>query len=530
MGKRMLCQKIALDWATTEWDDFFTAIVLFLRCKDVNSLRCEDGSFNIIREAINRQLLPQDVDKEDKDIFFKFIVENQSKVLLLFEGLNEALSAQTGLYKDIAESRILSECSIVFTSGLDSHDVKTEVLKCCDTLWEIEGFAQEHAEMFIRKFFSTKGKDHLAEKLIERLTLDDDTSKPLGNIRMLAKNPLHTAILCNVFEEVGGVLPANSSDLFTKVILYVLKRYEIKNGSSSSELSDLFSSSFKEELFLMGKLAFNSLCNGHLHFETSEEMLKSKIFGFFSFKLCSSKLTPSESHIFCEFIDKRFQQFLGGFFLASQILKEELDCASVVADDRYSDELKQVFLFMAGIIASQSNETAESLVLSIILEINSALRTANKDVVLLMRLACECISECSYNHDYEEHLSSIVGTHLDLSTLHNLALQNSGIHAAGAAAIAMSLIRNTSLTHLDLRDNSIGDRGASCLFTALLGNSSLTHIDLRDNNIGDDCASHLIDALTKNSSLTHLDLRNNRIGAEVRRKTLETNRTGIVRF
>lgn len=524
MGKRMLCQKIALDWAT-KWDHSFPAIVLFLRCKDVNSLRCQDASFDIIREAINQQLLPKDVDEEDKDIFFRFIVENQSKVLLLFEGLNEALSAQTGLYKEIAESRILSECYIVFTSSLDSHDVKTEVLKCCDTLWEIEGFAQEHTEMFIRKFFLTKGKEHLAEKLIERLTLDDDASKPLGNIRMLAKSPLHTAILCNVFEEVGGVLPANSSDLFTKVILYVLKRYEIKNGSSSSELSDLFSSSFKEELLLMGELAFKSLRNGHLHFETSEEMLKSKIFGFFSFKL-----TLSESHVCCKFMDKRFQQFFCGFFLASQILKEELDCASVVADDRYSDELKQVFLFMAGIIASQSNETAESLVLSIILEINSALRTANKDVILLMRLACECISECSYNHDCEERLSLIVGTHLDLSTLNNLALQNSGIHAAGAAAIALSLIRNTSLTHLDLRNNSIGDRGASCLFQALTGNSSLIHIDLRDNNIGDDCASYLFEALRNNSSLTYLDLRNNRIGADAQKKTLEIKRTGIVIF
>lgn len=530
MGKRMLCQKKALDWATLEWDDSFPAIVLFLSCKEVNSLRCQEASFDIIREAINQQLLPQDVGKEEKDIFFKFIEENQSKVLLLFGGLNEALSAQTRLYKEIAESRILSECYIVFTSSLDNHDVKTEVLKCCDTLWEIEGFAQEHAEMFIRKFFSTKGKEHLAEKLIERLTLDDDASNPLGNIRMLAKNPLHTAILCNVFEEVGGVLPANSSHLFTKVILYVLKRYEIKNGSSSSELNDLFSSSFKEELLLLGKLAFNSLCNGHQQFETSEEMLKSKIFGFFSFKLCSSKLTPSESHVCCEFVDKRFQQFFSGFFLASQILMEELDCASVVADDRFWDELKPVFLFMAGIIASQSNDTAASLVFSITLEINSALRTANKDVILLMRLACECISECSDNHDFEAHLSCILGTYLDMSNLNNLTLQNTGLHVAGAAAIAISLTENTSLTHLDLRNNSIGDRGASCLFTALLGNSSLTHIDLRDNNIDDDCASHLVEALTKNSSLTHLDLRNNRIGAEVQRKILETNRTGIVRF
>ena len=42
-----------------------------------------------IEEAINDQLLPNDADKKEKEKFFEFIRRNQSKILLVLDGLDE---------------------------------------------------------------------------------------------------------------------------------------------------------------------------------------------------------------------------------------------------------------------------------------------------------------------------------------------------------------------------------------------------------------------------------------------------------
>ena len=85
VGKTTYCQKLAYDWATKqqEWDASFPEIevLLLLRCHDIKS---------DIWKAIDEQLLPEDVDEEVRRSFFKFIDENQSKVLLILDGLDEA--------------------------------------------------------------------------------------------------------------------------------------------------------------------------------------------------------------------------------------------------------------------------------------------------------------------------------------------------------------------------------------------------------------------------------------------------------
>ena len=85
MGKTTYSQKLAYDWANKrdEWDTSFPSIevLLLLRCSDVKS-----G----IWEAIEDQLLPDDIDEQAKENFFKYIRENQAKCLLLLDGLDEA--------------------------------------------------------------------------------------------------------------------------------------------------------------------------------------------------------------------------------------------------------------------------------------------------------------------------------------------------------------------------------------------------------------------------------------------------------
>ena len=493
MGKTTYSQKLAYDWANKqdEWDSSFPSIevLLLLRCNDVKS-----G----IWEAIDDQLLPDDIDEQAKENFFKYIRENQAKCLLLLDGLDEADSFKLDMYYSLVQSKLLPACHIVITSR---HEVGKKVRPYCDALWEIVGFTKEDAKSFIRKYF--KGEEHLAEKLIERLKLSEYDDDPLKTLGELTKNPLNTALLCCLFEDFEGVLPTSRTELYVEIVAFVLRRYEVKNRLKSSG-EDLILG-YKKELLLLGSFALESLLKGELYFEKEEDTVKRINFGFLSFQQGAAKRKPSTR---CAFLHKSFQEFFAGLFLAFQSISKERDFTSVVDDKRYLDKLRQVFLFMSGIMALRSEETAMSFFIVIAKKISSA-----EDRKSYMSLACECLLECSSVQDsLETRLVCSLGKHLDMSSLTEVNFGKTGLHDAGAAAISMALTVNSSLTILNLRVNRIGDAGASSLSQALTGNSSLTSVDLSGNSIGEAGASSLFQALTKKSSLTSLDLSGNSTG------------------
>ena len=497
MGKTTYSQKLAYDWANKqdEWDTSFPSIevLLLLRCNDVKS-----G----IWEAIDDQLLPDDIDEQAKENFFKYIRENQAKCLLLLDGLDEADSFKLDMYYSLVQSKLLPACHIVITSR---HEVGKKVRPYCDTLWEIVGFTDEEAESFIRKYF--KGQEHLAAGLIKRLFSSTyssfTTGHPLETLGELTKNPLNTALLCCLFEDFEGVLPTSRTELYLEIAAFVLRRYEEKNGLKSSN-EDLILS-YQEELLVLGSFALESLLKGESYFEKKEDTVKLINFGFLSFQQGGAKRKPCKRFAF---LHKSFQEFFAGLFLAFQVISKERDFTSVVDDKRYLDKLRQVFLFMSGIIASRSEETAMSFFIVIAKKISSA-----EDRQSYMSLACECLLECSSVQDsLETRLVSSLGKHLDMSSLTEVHFAGTGIHDAGAAAISMALTVNSSLTSLDLFFNRIGDAGASSLSQALTTNTSLTSLDLGGNSIDEAGASSLSQALTTNTSLTILYLGGNSIG------------------
>ena len=502
MGKTTYTQKLAYDWANRqdEWDTSFPSIEVLLL------LRCNDVKYGIW-EAIDDQLLPDDIDEQAKENFFKYIRENQAKSLLLLDGLDEVPdSFKLDMYYSLVQSKLLPACHIAITSR---HEVGKKVRPYCDTLWEIVGFTNNDAKSFIRKYF--QGKEQLAAKLIKRLQMsedddddgDDDDDDSLETLGELTKNPLNTALLCCLFEDFEGVLPTSRTELYVEIVTFVLRRYEEKNGLKSND-GDLISG-YKEELFLLGSFALESLLKGESYFEKKENTVKPINFGFLSFQQGGAKRKPCTRYAF---LHQSFQEFFAGFFLASQVISKERDLTSVVGDKRYLDKLRQVFLFMSGIIASRSEETAVTFFIVMAKKINSA-----EDRKSYMRLACECLLECSrVQESLETRLVCSLGEHLDMSSLTEVNFMETGIHDAGAAAISIAITGNFSLTSLNLGLNSIGEAGASSLSQALTENSSLTSLDIGGNSIGYAGASSLSQALTANSSLTSLGISGNSIG------------------
>ena len=533
MGKTTYSQKLAYDWANkqNEWDASFPAIevLLLLRCNDIKSS---------IWEAIDEQILSEDIDEKAKETFFKYIKENQSKVLLLLDGLDEADPCERDIYLSLLTCKLLPDCHVVITSR---HEVGKKVSRYCDNLWEIVGFTKDDSKSFIRKYF--QGKDHLAEKFIKYHVEDwyaDPPDREDRGLADLAKNPLNLTLLCCIFEDSKNVFHQCRTQLYIEIVLLVLRRYVEKNGLKSSNDQDLISV-YREELKLLGQFSLHSLRKGKWYFVKEKDMDN---FGFLSFQQGGTK---SKHCTRCVFSHKSFQEFFAGFYLAFQVIDGQIDFADVLTDERYLKELKEVFLFMSGIIAFKREEIGESILISMAEHISGLLRTSHQKVKSYMTLACASLleydlslPECLLKYEYVTCPEHTFGMHLDMSSLTEVDLSSTEIGDVGAAVISVVLEKNSSLTDLDFSFNFVNSDGASSLSRALTKNSSLTalnlggnkfikdtgayslsqalkansfltSLDLEGDSIGDDGSSSLSEALTANSSLTSLDLSDNSI-------------------
>ena len=524
MGKTTYCQKLAYDWANRreEWDESFPKIELLLL------LRCQDIETNIW-EAIEEQILPEDINKESKENFFKFIRENQSKVLLVLDGLDEVDDpSKLAMYLKLAEGREFSKCRIVFTSR---HEVGMKFRRFCDTLWEIVGFTTEDAESFIFKYF--KNNLPLAHKLLQQLSPWSGSK----DLREMMSNPLNTTLLCVLCEDFQGSFPTSRTQLYIDIVLCVLRRYEEKNKLSST--SDDLIKVYEKELLHLGHVAFKSLCEGQLYIEESKFDCSSNVLSLLTrFGFLSVQVSVGSRRRRCVrygFLHKSFQEFFSGFYLASKLLRGDVDCDTVVNDERYLDELNQAFLFMSGIVVSRCEETVVCLVKRIAEHINGKSQISRN-----LKFAFDCVEECAaYKKNLLSQLLHTFGSHLDITDLELdsnilgysplyfeyfcevLTVNTSSTHLdmsryymddSGAASLSDAIKVNTVLTNLDLSKNNFGGSGAASLSDAIKVNTVLTNLDLSWNNIGDSGAASLSDAIKVNTVLTNLDLSWNNIG------------------
>ena len=533
VGKTTYCNKIAYDWAKNcKADDSFpdVQVLLLLKCKDINSE---------LREAIDDQLLPKDMKKEEREKFFTFVWEHQSNVLLVLDGLDELPTHKLPVYKEIIQGRMLSKCYLVVTAR---HEAGIKVRGCCDTLLEVEGFTKNDAKNFIRRYFKTEW--HLAEKLLDKLRTDT-------SLCGITANPLNTALLCFLCEDFQGDLPKGRTLLYHEIVQCVLRKYRRKKElpETDEELTELYHTELKH----LGCIALNGLLNDEMYFDDSafQKGTSSLIpeLGFLSAQPGRSKRRPNRCY---GFLHKSFQEFFAAFYLSCHLIDEEINPDGLVADTRYLKEFQQVLMFTCGILAQQCEAKAMALVASIASQINESNGEESGDYLWT---ALNCVKECEKEQGtFGKELARSLGSLLEIqriycrqqigdsgscaailahamarnSTVTHLALYQYIIGASGAAALAKAVEINSTLTHLQLPHNRIGDSGAAALAKAVEINSTLTCLNLSGNGIGESGAAALAKAVEINSTLTDLDLSANRIGdsgAAALAKAVEINST-----
>ncbi|XP_044175918.1 uncharacterized protein LOC122958863 [Acropora millepora] len=407
------------------------------------------------------------------------------------------------MYLELVQKKELPGCYIVLTSRPEGG---TGVRRFTDTLLEIVGFTRTDAESYIRKYFK-QDKAHLAEELISKFWFQEELTE-------LTQNPLNTLLLCVIFEDLEGVLPDNRTQLYMEIVLFILRRYESKEGLSSRGKDLLLV--YKKELMILGRTALDSLRKQELYFDDHKGDIK-----------------------------------------------------DMLTDPRYMGELFQVFKFMSTIIAKESVETAVSVVERI------ASILTRDELVPYLKVAHCFINECkSCSEDLDTNLAHTFGKSLKLvevvlwepwtlvpshigtffkalavnstvknlyvsmceptlnpedinlltealtvnKSLSSLDLSNGPIGDEGANSLAHALRVNTSLSSLKMSFiKSIGAEGADSLaqaLEALSENASLSSLNLNGNGIRNEGANSLAQALRENTSITTLDLGNNSIGDE----------------
>ena len=348
MGKTTYCQKLAYDWSMEN----ISLEACFPQVKMLLLLKCRDMKTADIEEAIDDQLLPLDADKKEKEDFFHFIRCNQSKILMVLDGLDELPeNLLKGLFP-LIQRKILSNTYLMLTAR---HEAGMRVRRHCDTLLEIVGFTKEDADSYITKYFSNHEDPSLAAKLIEKLGREKQ-------LRELSSNPLNTALLCLLCEDTKGVFPSNQTKLYDQLVSCAVRRYFARKGIPMDSKDPL--QTFSVNLNHLGKMAFEALKVDRMYFSKDKMDYQSGDFlplCFLSREASVSKLRPIPCF---SFTHKTFQEYFAAYHLAQEILSGDKDTAlAQLAHLNPVFKYWQLWKFLLTMVVSKSEDGA-ALVIS----------------------------------------------------------------------------------------------------------------------------------------------------------------------
>ena len=523
MGKTTFCQKLAHDWSLSRIpaDTCFpkVEILLLLKCRDMNV-----GIGNIL-EAIDDQLLPKDVERSEKENFFSFIRDNQSRILLVLDGLDELKNKD--LLLPLIQGKVLSNIYLLLTAR---PEMGAKLRRYCDSLLQIVGYTKLDVNNYIEQYFCNHSDPSLAKKLKHKLARDDQ-------LKELTSSPMNTALLCLVCEETHGIFPTKQTELYECLVSCAIRRYFAKRGIDLGE--DNPSERYKEQLNQLGKMALESLLEDRLYF--SKEEIKSKDFlqlCFVTREPSRSKMTPIECYAFAH---KTFQEYFAALYLANEVLTNSTESEALLLKVSPVDNW-QVWKFLFPLVAKKDGERAVFLVSCLgdafsrhsIPEVNDVTETTQFENsieqvfshsfcseieinALLLRPssyiavdnALDVIADCE---DFEEVLNDCQRKML-VKLAECIPLDNFVVYVKSSRsllAFSEYLSGSSTLTKLQLFDSffDYSNRGLNALAQALHTNCVLTHLDLGCNDIRDEIAVALSKALESNTTLSYLNLSN----------------------
>ena len=244
IGKSTFVKKLAVDWA--ELDDTTTEdkqkdILKTFELLVVVNLK-EVSKWQTLKDVISRSSIFAREEKYLADSLLNYILSNQDKVLLVFDGYDEYRCGSNSEIYEIFIGNELRNCCVLITTRISKAD---ELRAFKDLHAEITGFGEEDRKAFMSKMLGSKAE---AEELIRHLVRQ--------NLGELAKVPLLLLFFGTLWKKgKSKSFPESKTKLYLAMVQYVLNHNQRKDSPARfGKVHD-----FKEVLAEIGKVALECL-------------------------------------------------------------------------------------------------------------------------------------------------------------------------------------------------------------------------------------------------------------------------------
>ena len=329
IGKSTLTKKLAVDWSRGNKEILKKfAVVLLIKLRDV----CNTQDFCAMLQKA--ELLSAG----DPMVFsqlYDYILRNQEKVLLIFDGYDE-YSAGTSPVHQIWRGSQLRDCTLLVTTRPRKKD---ELRPGSHAQFEIKGFDHWQVETFARKFLRDQTEVLKFTHFLYKHHLWD-----------LAEIPLLLLMLVLSWKVSDYQGPSTSrADVYNSFCQTLLDHVTAKASDETFRSMD----EYREELAKLGELAWQALLNDCLYFKLSNVPKDIRLFldkfidfGFLQTSNLSNSPRPEKLAFF---LHKSVQEFLAASFLVRGLknAKEVFNCLSKVDSFKRFMELSQVFQFVS---------------------------------------------------------------------------------------------------------------------------------------------------------------------------------------
>ena len=240
------------------------------------------------------------------DNLYDYMRRHQEKVLLILDGFDEYVytAGKQSPVLEIWNKSQLRDCCVVITS----REMKAETLRSSgDAVFKIDGFNDRRQEEFADRFLKD-GED--VKNFFNYLEQQD--------LRKLAQIPLLLLIMCLLWKgKDRNALPKKRADIFPQFVKTLFDHMREKQSAESVfNIED-----YSEELYALGRSAFEALINGCLYFPKSElpnYVLIERLIEVGLFQVLNMSSLNPEKGVY--FIHKSLQEYFAGSFLKEELI------------------------------------------------------------------------------------------------------------------------------------------------------------------------------------------------------------------
>ena len=343
IGKTVFTKKATFDWSQQRYSETLGEfdLVLLVRLRDVSNLQdvpsilraCEVLDSNGAISVHN---------------LYDYVCRHQEKVLLILDGYDEYVYSsknESPVFKIWKKSQ-LRGCSVVITS----REMKAETLrKYSDAQFKIDGFNYQRQKEFARRFL--KDDKDIADFFMYLRQ---------HNLSELAQIPLLLLMLCLLWTKTTReALPKERAHIFAQFVKTLFDHLREKQSAESVVVKD-----YSDELYALGRLAFEALLQGQLYFPVSQlpagYSLIERLIEVGLFQVLNMASLNPEKGVY--FIHKSVQEYLAGNFLKEELTSKKPESTnSLLTLDSVEkiQEMSEVLQFSAQL----SEEAAREIVI-----------------------------------------------------------------------------------------------------------------------------------------------------------------------